>query len=246
MNCRWSWRKAEQANTPLTPDELAEARKFREEEIWVAAGRPAAPVPVPDGFPQLKPTDYYRVKRADNVFVYRTDVTANTTEALGFLKDWVTSIIQLEIGALAAFGVAAGFAGIFASSEPAHQNGGAAAAVPVFAKYFASCELVLIVLSGICFFCSIRRGLELLNALPGAAQRLPASAAARRSDIYTIRNGEYHRSIVEMVDPFRLFFILGMGFFAAFVLVRLLEQLLSLWDVVVLARLLEQIWSWAV
>jgi hypothetical protein len=53
-------------------------------------------------------------------------------------------------------------------------------------KVLMSVELFLIVFSGLSMLVSMAFGLMLLNALPGAAQRLPASAAARQADIFSI------------------------------------------------------------
>jgi len=173
----------------------------------------------------------------DCVLVYRKDGTANTKEPLSFLKDWVTSVIQLETGALAVFGLAAGFKEAIPSAEPAHQSVGSpvlCSLCSAFATWSPIIELILIVLSGVLFLKSISRGLDVLNALPGAAQRLPANATARQSDIFSIRNEDTHPSIYQRVDPFRRWFIWGAWFFAAFILVRLLEQ-------INLVRLLEQI-----
>jgi hypothetical protein len=55
-------------------------------------------------------------------------------------------------------------------------------------KVLMSVELFLIVFSGLSMLVSMAFGLMLLNALPGAAQRLPASAAARQADIFSISN----------------------------------------------------------
>jgi hypothetical protein len=140
------------------------------------------------------------------------------------VKDWVTSLIQLETGALAVFGLAAGFSQLFTSSATTSLSAGAAATIPVSVKVFTSLELFLIVLSGLSILVSMSYGLMLLNALPGAAQRVPASAAARQSDIFSISNEPVHYSIFVMVERFRSWFFLGIILFALFVLVRLLEQ----------------------
>jgi hypothetical protein len=140
------------------------------------------------------------------VFVYRKQGTENIKEALSFLKDWVTSLVQLETGALAVFGLAA------------------IGAIPISIKVFAAFELVFIILSGLSILISMAYGLTLLNALPGAVQRVPASAAARQSDIFSISNEPWHSSIYMMVQRFRSWFLLGVIVFSLFVLTRLLEQ----------------------
>jgi hypothetical protein len=214
---------AKQVDEPLSPAELESAIGARAQDLWVEAGRPADRKP--DDFKsEIHKEEFYRFESGGWVFVYRRDATANTKEALSFLKDWVTSLIQLETGALAVFGLAAGFKEVFTSTEAAPHSGEAAAAIPVFAKVFAGLELPLIIFSGASILVSMAFGLSLLSSLPGAAQRLPASAAARQSDIFMIRNEPSHPSILKRVESFRRLFFLGVVLFALFVLVRLSEQ----------------------
>jgi hypothetical protein len=218
------WPTAKQVDDPLSPHELESAIKARAQDLWVEARRPADRKA--DEFrSEIHKEEFYRFESDGWVFVYRRDATANTKEALSFLKDWVTSLIQLETGALAVFGLAAGFKEIFTSTETARRSGEAAAAIPVFAKFFASLELLLIIFSGSSILVSMAFGLSLLSSLPGAAQRLPANAAARQSDIFTIRNEPCHPSIYKRAKSLRSLFFLGVVFFALFVLVRLSEQL---------------------
>ncbi len=202
--------------------ELEFAIGARAQDLWVEAGRPANRKP--DEFRIHKEECYLFKNDKGWVFVYRRDPTANTKEALSFLKDWVTSLIQLETGALAAFGLAAGFKEIFTSTGTSPHSGEAAAAIPVFAKRFASLELLLIIFSGASILVSMFFGLSLLISLPGAAQRLPVSAIARQSDIFAIRNERGYSSLYETAERFRFWFFLGAVLFAMFVLARLSEQ----------------------
>jgi hypothetical protein len=208
----------------LIDPEVKSAINARADDLEVEAGQPRAQ----DRDEFLKRAEkefadgecyYFRYGR---VFVYRKCGTENIKDALSFLKDWVTSLIQLETGALAVFGLAAGFAGIFTSGETSSGS----PANPAWVKVFAALELFFIVLSGSSLLISLTYGLALLNALPGAMQRVPSSAAARQSDVFSIRNEPWHYSIYVMVERFRSWFFVGVILFALFVLVRLLQQFL--------------------
>jgi hypothetical protein len=126
------------------------------------------------------PGPCYRFKKNQAVFVYRKDGVVNIKDALSFLKDWVTSLIQLETGVLAVFGLAAGFSQVFIQS--ASTSGvGAAATVPAWVPWVLGIQLLLIFFSGFSILSSMYYGLMLLAALPGAVQRVPESTAARQS-----------------------------------------------------------------
>jgi hypothetical protein len=218
------WPRAKQVDKPLSPAELEAAIGARAQDLWVEAGRPVDRK-IDEFRSEIHKEEFYRFETDEGwVFVYRRDATANTKEALSFLKDWVTSLIQLETGALAVFGLAAGFNEIFTSTETARRSGEAAAAMPVFAKVFASLELLLIIFSGSLILVSMALGLSLLGSLPGAVQRLPANDTARQSDIFWIRNEPRHSSINKRATWLRHLFFWGVVFFALFVLVRLSGQ----------------------
>jgi hypothetical protein len=201
----WHGITAKQVYEQSSKDEAIEARA---DDLWAEAGQPQAPDRA-EFFKQAQKEFadgvFYHFKH-EKVFVYRKCGTENIKEALSFLKDWVTSLIQLETGALAVFGLAAGFAGIFTSGEMSSHGPATAAANPAWIKVFAALELFFIVLSGLSILISMTYGLALLNALPGAVQRMPASAAARQSDVFAIGNEPWHYSIYVMVERFRSWF----------------------------------------
>jgi hypothetical protein len=210
----------------LSPAELQSAITTRAYHLWIEAGRPRAEDQNPSGFflraeEEFKENEFYHFKKYGKVFVYRKDGATNIKEALSFVKDWITSLIQLEVGALGVFGLAAGFSNIFVTTVGTATP---PAAVPSLSKAFACFELLLIILSGLFILLSIAFGLTLLNSLPGAMQRLPVSPAARRSDVFSISNEPFHWSIFTMAREFRRWFFQGVIFFSLFVLVRMIDQ----------------------
>jgi hypothetical protein len=227
----WRGITEHQEHEPLSADEIEAAKRDRANDLWVEAGQPGAKEVgefLDQARKEFEDEEFYHFKQYGRAFVYRKHGTENIKEALSFLKDWVTSLIQLEIGALAVFGLTAGFKEVFTSAETtshgSDKGSSAAAAVLVSIKIFAALELFFIVISGLSILISIAYGLTLLNALPGAVQRVPESDAARASDVFTIRNEQRHSSIYIMVQRFRSWFFIGVTVFALFVLVRLSEQ----------------------
>jgi hypothetical protein len=189
-------------------------------ELWVQNGRqPAA------NFNQYLPQAEQAMYRTRQGMHYRTDGTVNTKEALGFLKDWSTSLIQLDSAALAAIGLFVGF-GDFTRS-PILGIGD----LHHLARSIAIAEVICIGLSALSFFISLIFGLLLLNALPGAAQRVPVDMNAMQNDVFSIANigdqvhapadqGQFfrhfiHQTINRMSRWFRVSFLFGAGFFAA-------------------------------
>jgi len=211
-------------------EELEAAATPRAHDLWVEAGQPDDRSPR-DFLKQAKYEFYYYVDHnvdhnvdAYPTFVYRKSSTANLPESLSLLKDWVTSVIQLETAALAVFGFAAGFKEVFSAKATDAPGSGPVAAITNLDKMFASTELLFLLLSGLSIVWSIVNGIYLLNALPGAAQRVAANATARRSDIYSVRNDDGQDSISEMTSRFRWLFILGITLFAVFAAIRIIER----------------------
>jgi hypothetical protein len=101
---------------------------------------------------------------------------------LGFLRDWGTSLVQLDTAAIGALGPFLGF-GDFARSPVLGIGYLHHAALKI-----AIAEVVLIGLSALSFFISLIFGLLLLNALPGAIQRVPVNLDAMQSDVFSIAN----------------------------------------------------------
>jgi hypothetical protein len=82
------------------------------------------------------------------------------------------------------------------------------------ARCIAIGEVFFIVLSALSFFTSLAFGLFLLNALPGAAQRVPADPKALHSDVFSIANAPAHWTINAKSRGLRVCFLLGALFFA--------------------------------
>ena len=141
---------------------------------------------------------------------------------------YIAAIVALALGGLAligsVFGFAAGFKEVFSAKATDAPGSGPVAAITNLDKMFASTELLFLLLSGLSIVWSIVNGIYLLNALPGAAQRVAANATARRSDIYSVRNDDGQDSISEMTSRFRWLFILGITLFAVFAAIRIIER----------------------
>jgi hypothetical protein len=196
-------------------------------ELWVKDGRkPAVAVNANTYLNKAEQEETYETTKNMS---YRIDGTINTKEALGFLKDWSTSLVQLDSAALAALGLFVGFSD-FARS-PILGIGD----LHHFAKLFAIVEVIFIGLSALSFFISLAAGLFLLNALPGAVQRVPADLNAMRNDVFSIANiapqaladqkwwipGLVYSHVIQprtingLSRVFRVGFLCGAGFFAA-------------------------------
>jgi hypothetical protein len=86
-------------------------------------------------------------------------------------------------------------------------------------------EVIFIVLSAGSFFTSLTFGLLLLYALPGAVQRVPVNATAMRNDVFSIANTGSYLSIGTLSRWLSGAFLVGAGFFAAFVISGLVRAL---------------------
>jgi hypothetical protein len=132
--------------------------------------------------------------------LYSIDGANNIKEALGFIKDWVTALIQLQTAAIAAIGAFSGFD------------------VPQLSLL----EAVLIGLTVIALGLSIGVGSILLNMLPGCVQRKPEDDHAKGSDIYSIGifRGGPARTLGFATSWFGWSFRWAIAFFLVFILVR--------------------------
>ena len=171
-------------------------------ELWARAGRPAGQHAIYVAQARQRPM----YTKGDKE--YTRDATANAKEALGFLKDWATSLIQLDLAVVGALGIFVGFSDFVRSPVFAigHLHG--------LPQSIAIAEVVCIGLSAVAIFLSLFFGLMLLNALPGAAQRLPVNAAARQADVFSIANERHHLTINFMSWLFRYPFFAGALLFA--------------------------------
>jgi hypothetical protein len=129
--------------------------------------------------------------------VWYIDNTLNQKEALGFLKDWASTVLSLQTTLIAAI---AAFVGIKGVSD---------------FKQLRSYEAALLVFAVASSLYSIYAGMTLLNMLPGAAQRRPEQAE-RQQDIYSIYTSGT-KTILYWVVRFRRSFLVTMFFLVAFV-----------------------------
>jgi hypothetical protein len=74
--------------------------QIRCHELWVQNGRQ-----LPANFNQYLPQAGQAMYITQQGLQYRIDGTVNAKEALGFLKDWSTSVVQLDSAAIAAIGL---------------------------------------------------------------------------------------------------------------------------------------------
>jgi hypothetical protein len=81
-------------------------------------------------------------------------------------------------------------------------------------------EWFFLALAIVLFLYSIRTGLTILNALPGAMQRVPANASAQGADVFSIANENDSRTLDVLSKHVRNSFLAGMASFVAFVIVR--------------------------
>jgi len=131
---------------------------------------------------------------------YRINGIDNIKEALGFIKDWVTSIIQIQTAAIAAIGTFVGLSG--------------------FPK-LSVVETLLIALTVICFTVSIINGGMLLHMLPGCVQRVPHNEPAQDADVYGMAPfGQ--GTIYRRANWFWYSFFAAIISFALFIIVRII------------------------
>jgi len=186
-------RREPPANVQL-PLEVDRQIKLRAFNLWEQAG---CPLDRRDRFLDFARHEFYET----NGKWYRRDGNTNITEALGFIKDWVTSLIQLQIAAIGAIGIFVSFKDF-----------------PRIA--LSPAEWFFLALAIVLFLYSIRTGLTILNALPGAMQRVPANASAQGADVFSIANENDSRTLDVLSKPVRNSFLAGMASFVAFVIVR--------------------------
>ena len=130
--------------------------------------------------------------------LYKIVGSQNTKEALGFIKDWVTALVQIETAAIGAIGAFVSF------------------------KNFPHLTLGLyewpfLVMTVLSFAISIVGAVFLLNSLPGAAQRLPVNRVAEQSDVFSIANGPTFRHLNAHSRLVRISFMVGVCSLAIFV-----------------------------
>jgi hypothetical protein len=164
-----------------------------------------------DYLPRADEEMTYDFMRKKKKLVYTRIGTANIKEALGFLKDWSTSLVQLDLAAIGAIGLFIGFSDFGRSPmlEIGHLNH--------LARRVAIAEVACVGLSALSFFISLYFGLLLLNSLPGAAQRFPCNTDAKQSDVFAIKNERRYWTIGTKSRWLRYGFLAGAAFFALFI-----------------------------
>jgi hypothetical protein len=189
--------------------------QIRCHELWVQNGRQ-----LPANFNQYLPQAGQAMYITQQGLQYRIDGTVNAKEALGFLKDWSTSVVQLDSAAIAAIGLFVGISDFTRSpivgiGELHHWR-----------LFIAILEVIFIVVSAGSFFTSLTFGLFLLNALPGAVQRVPVNATAMQNDVFSIANTDFFATIGTLSRGLSGGFLVGAGFFAASVISGLVRALI--------------------
>lgn len=139
------------------------------------------------------PPDQYAVQGGDNI-----------KEALSFIKDWVTSVLQIETAILGAIGAAT-----VLKNEPDIK--------------LTHWQLMAIGLASVFFGISILCGTMLLNMLPGAVQREPKTPDSKKNDVYSIYNTDKRTRIYDWAGYFRITFQLGIAFIPVFILARIFK-----------------------
>jgi len=127
----------------------------------------------------------------------QVDGDQNLKEALGFVKDWVTSLIGIETAAIGAIGA------FFEFKAEKHLS------VP---------DAVLLDGAMISFLVSIICGAYVLNMLPGCAQRTQTD---KSQDIYSLKT-KGAKTLGWWAIRFRYAFLVGLILFVTFIIVRTL------------------------
>jgi len=133
---------------------------------------------------------------------YVVNPNTHMLEALGFLKDWVTSIIQIETALLGGIGAAV----VLKDTPDIKLN--------IYQSLF-------LLVAAIAFSISIYSGIMLLNMLPGAAQRVPNPDYNKKNDIYSIYT-EGKMRLYDWTKLHRNSFFAGLAAMAVFVLLRVI------------------------
>jgi hypothetical protein len=142
-------------------------------------------------------TFYFKKKLPDD---YDID-QATHIDALGFLKDWVTSIIQIETALLGGIGAA-----VVLKNTPDVN--------------LTILQKSILFVGTVAFGISIFSGIMLLNMLPGAAQRVPKKISdAEKNDVYSIHTKGKMR-LSDWTWWHRISFLAGLAAIAAFVFIR--------------------------
>lgn len=130
---------------------------------------------------------------------YKIDGTQNIESALGFIKDWVTALIQLQTAGIGAIGA---FMGLSTYPKLSVLQG------------------TWVTLTVVAFIASIVCGGTLLHMLPGCVQRTPLNAEARAVDVYSMTTVP-PRTVYYWARLFWIGFLSGIVFFGLFIVARI-------------------------
>ena len=164
---------------------------------------PAHPPPTQNDFRAVAEQHFYITRDSK---IYLRDGSQNNKEALGFIKDWVSSLITLDTAAIGAIGAFISF------KDFPH----------LFLSTFPLATFITAGLGLFFFTLSISEGVLLLNALPGAIQRFPVNDVALRSDVFSIANERRYRTLNAYSKGVRWGFVLGVSALALFIGVQML------------------------
>jgi hypothetical protein len=138
------------------------------------------------------------------------DPGKNLTEALGLLKDWVTTLLTLQTTIIAAVATLVGFRG------------------PDNIAQLTLCQTAVASLAAAASLISIISGVFLLNLLPGAAQREPSDWLKENpEDLFSITTqGKWWiptvgTSVVTWTRRFRISFLFAVFLLVVFVVMKL-------------------------
>jgi len=133
---------------------------------------------------------------------YKRNFTEQTiAAAAGLMKDWTTSLIQLQTAALGVIGALAGYTDLSKLVLPPGQ-------------------IIILALTAIAFTVSLFFGVLLLNLLPGCVQRLPDDAPTKELDIYSMYTIDGGRTVGFWSNGLRRWFVVGIFLLALFIVLR--------------------------
>ena len=141
--------------------------------------------------------------------LWKVDSSHNLTDALGLLKDWVTTLLSLQTTIIAAVAAFVGFHGPGDFVQMHYYE-----AVPLWAAVGFSVS-------------SIFGGTFLLNMLPAAAQRVPTEHMKIQADLFSITTKQGGWSILFWTRWFRFSFLFALGALLLFVAAKVIPPLLK-------------------
>jgi hypothetical protein len=121
--------------------------------------------------------------------------------AAGLIKDWTTSLIQLQTAALGVIGALVGYSDFSKLVLPPGQ-------------------IFILAFTALAFTVSLFFGVLLLNLLPGCVQRLPADGPTKHLDIYSMYTIDGGQTVGFWSNGLRRWFVAGIFLLALFIVLR--------------------------